>query len=851
MAGTLEPKNSSAMTPSRATRMEFDGDFYDLSQTLWGGWRFYDQIAPLAAAEKSADSAYVSNIHFWASGAWTLRPLQMELGRFIETDPGVTAVIGASDSTTIPGRWDPGTEYGLLDKFFRKTSAAATAPPSLSPTTMISTLPTALGTMTVAMDPILKTNSTLSINKGVCIRFAVNGINRGGYDWIGAVVFGQYALAFRGDGNAEIWEYGTPALGGSTAWKKHSSFRFSKANQVTGNYHQIICYPHVGPTGEKFIAFASANLDAPQQASAGLASTPGTRSTSGGVVSSEHLFRWDEIRAPIQDQSGGGGNVTTSAKLWILERRNVRAQWQVSTLVYAAAGSLLSDFWGTDPIDTRAVTLQSISRLPASTTITTTLYDGTGGAVSTATPGSAFYVGFDMTGPKTTTPVLWAYKTQRDPVSTLRSPTAFSLSGTGFRIQSGVSDPRTEIASVRCEDKFNAYPRLRTRAELPMRVIVTDSSSGTPTDIVLFQGTAISPLRTKLGKAGKRAGLGEWGSALTHPSAQWSQYQITAAGMWHRLQLVTLRTALSYQDFAYDAAASSSQIVGWKITDAIKRLLTAAGFPAAMQNIPDLAMRFRSGIGTQDSDRILEPSTSIAEMIVRLCRNYLGRFLVFDTNQGTYGKWTLVGAPTSTTALAAFVGGPTWSEGAPLLPGACLASYPAGTAPTFGRRESYLIAPENNHLVALTVVDGWGTGGVRVDNHLYNYKSYKVPSSTVDPDPDSPHYLGYEKTVILADPALWAGAAIGGWAETQKAVDFILFRLFAFTCMARERTRFVAPLLFITDPSTSRKRPLRFYDVVTLDGAAGWYVRSCTPRFDHDRQMTADYELERLVPYQP
>jgi hypothetical protein len=846
------------MTPNRVTRAYFDEPFYDLSQGLWGGWRWYDQIAPIAAAEKGADSSQCQNMHFWASGAWTLRPLQMEMGKFGETNPGVTGALGSSDCATIstsPTAWQPGTTYGLTDLFFRKSSADVTVTPtSLSPTAKITALPAALGTMTVAMDPILKTNATVPINQGICIRFCIDGLNRGGYDWIGAVAFGQYALGIRGDGWAELWEYGTPRGGGSAAWGKHTSFRYSKPNQVTRNYHQIIIYPHVGPTGEKYIAFASANLDSPQQGSAGFASSPGVRTTAGSLVSSEYLFRWDEIRSPIQDQSGGIGNVTTSDRLWILERRNVRGQWQLSRLVFAASGTLLSDFWGTEPADARPATLNRIAVLPASTTLTSTLKNGAGGTVTLSSPGDAFNVEWAFGGPKTTSPILWGYKVQREMVSTLRTPTAFDIPGTRWQVNQSAEDPRGVSASFLCEDLLGAYPRLKLRGELPVRIVVTDSSGETPFSVTLHQGVAISPLRTKMGRAGKKPGMsGMYGSATNH-TAEWSQYQITAAGMWHRLSAISLRSALNFQDFAFDATvglSATGQIQGWKITDAIKRLLTAAGFPSGMQRIPDLAQRFHPGIGTQDSDRILEPSTSIAETVVRLCRNYLGRFLVFDPNSGTNGQWTLVGAPSSTTALANFVGGPTWEPGDPLVNGACLSAYPAGTLPVFGHPESYYIAPENNHVVALTVVDGTGTGGYRIDNHVYNYLSYKVPGSSIDPDPDSPHYLGYEKAVILADPTLWAGAAIGGWDATQKAVDFVLFRVFAYSCMARERATFKAPLIFVTDPVTTRKRPLHFYDVVTYFGQTGWFVRSCNPNYSRDRQQTADYVLERLVPYQP
>lgn len=842
------------MTPGRVTRVVFDEDYYDLNQSLWGGWQFYDQVSPQVAAVKGADGRFSSNLYYWSSGAWTLRPLQMEMGRFAETNPGVTGALGSSSTTTITGKWNPATEYGLTDLFFRKDSAnVAVAPTSLSPSAAVTALPTALGTMTAPMDPILKTNANLGINQAICIRFAINGSFVGAYDWIGAIIFGQYALALRGDGWAEVWEYGTPRLGGSAAWGKHGTFRYSKPNQVTGFYHQIVVFPHVGPTSEKFIAFASANLDAPQQGAAGLASNPGTRSVSGGVVSSEYLHRWDETSTPTQDSAGGGGNVTTAGKLWILERRNLRAQWQVSHLVYADAGQLLTNMWGAETNDSRTVAVAKIGTLPASTSINSTLKNGLGVTVTTSTAGSAFYIQWDFAGPKTSTPILWAYKVHREATSTLRSPTSFTTPGTDYHIMSGVSDPRTEQAMFRVEDRNDEFPRLRTRAELPCRVVVTDSSGEDPVEVNLFKGTVISPLRTKLGMA-RSAGAAGLGDPVTHPSQEWSQYQCTAAGMWHRLQVTTLRTALSYQNFAYDSAAglgAQGQIQGWKITAAVEYLLKAAGFPSAMINIPDLAMRFKAGVGTQDSDRILEPSTSIAEMIVRLCRNYLGRFLVFDANQGTYGKWTLVGAPSSTTALAHFVGGPTWTPGDPPLPGHCLTSYAANTAPTFGRRGSYYVAPDHNHLVALTIVDTQGTGGTRVDNHLYNFLSYNVPGASVDADPDSPHYLGYERALILADPSLWAGSYIGGWEETQKTVDFVLMRLFAFTCMARQRTNFKAPLLFITDPATSRRRPLRFYDVVTLDGVEGWYVRSCTPDYRSDRLQTADYELERLVEYRP
>jgi hypothetical protein len=836
---TIEPRASSAMTPHRVTHVRFDVEEEAMMRGSWGGQRMFHSVSPIAARSKGADSPYSDNLFPWSSGAWTLRPRQWDTGTFAESSSGALILPG-SGLTTVTGVTHPFKTAGDFDSFFRKSGSGA-GWASLSAPAKVTSLSAALSSE-AALLPIAKSAAPLAINQGICLRFNVAGVSISNSGWIGAMIFGQYALGFRGNGIAEIWEYGTPP-GGSAVWRRHDGFRYSPSSKVNESTHHILIYPHIGVTGEKYIAFASVSLDSSEQSSAGMGSTVSASETTGGT---DKLFRWDE-RTDLPDQSGGATNVTTSDQLWLLERPGLRCHWQPSRLVFETTGTLISEFWASSIGDTRSVDLRYIRSLFTGCTVTPTFMNPSG--VATTTPGDYFYVRWNFAGTGTQTPILWGYKVQREPVFDSTTPTSFSPPSTNFSIQSGGNDPRSEQASLICEDKLDQYPRLRLRSEFSMEIVVTDSSGETPVDVKLFQGYAISPMRTKLGKAKKRPGMsGMYGTATNH-TAEWSQYQVTAAGMWRRLTETTTRAALSLEDFGYDGTATT--LLPWKITDAVKRLLTAGGFPSSMQRIPDLPMRLYPGIGTQDSDRILEPSTSIAETIIRMCRNYLGRFLVFDANSGTNGQWTLVGVPASTTPLANFVGGPEWSPGEPLLNGACLAAYPAGSLPTFGRRESYYIPPENNHVWAFTLADMSNTGGYRVDNHLYNHLSFKVPGSSVVPNPNSPHYIGRERLVILADPTLWAGAAVGGWEATQKAVDFVLHRVFAYTCMARQVVKFQAPLIFVTDPATSRKRPLRFYDVVTLDTETGWYVRSCEPNYQHDRQQLANYVLERLIPYQP
>jgi hypothetical protein len=861
------PKTDSAVTPGRATRIEWDYNLSQLSSRLWGGQRMFAAVAPGVASQKGADTRDSVRVHCWASGAWTIRPWQMSIALTQEKTPPVADfVLTPGDEletvpqTTLPLFRSPsggglatggdvaadGTDPAwrkkrAADKNWDEAGTALTAPLVASLTSAI----TAGGaTFTIPVKCIAKSNAALRANQGLCLRFSIPGTPHHAYDYIGGFLFGQYGVVLRGDGMAEIWEYASPAGGGTVRWAFLQTFRWTKPQRVCEISHMMIVYPHLGAHGEKFISFFGSEMDNSSAGSEGA----GSSGQRGPLQSTEFLFRWDEATS-TSEQAVSGNNVTTSAVFHLFERVDLRNFWQVSKLIFpktvgeAPAATLTGEEWASSPGDTRSVSSHAFQQTPSGTTLTH--------AVNTSADASR--VTFTFGGDGLDTPVLWGYRLYRNGSIATPALTGFTTKGKGFRLYAGGPDPRGDSASFVVDDLRDAYPRLRNRGELPFRIITSykASAEATAVDVPLFAGYAIQPYRIKKGQSRRRQGRGNVGELAVYPSPEWSQYNITAAGMWHRLTKVSTRTALAFEFFAYDQGETpptgSVVPVGWKVTEAIKYLLSMAGFPAGMVNIPDLAVRLRPGMSAL-AQQIAEPGASVAELIVKLCRSYLGRFLVFDPTQGTLGKWTLTGPPPpgDVTPLLNFVGA---HPGSGVKAQMHLWGYPAGVCPTIGNPESFTIPPENNHIHCMTFTEQ-GAVGRRVDNHLYNYLSYDVPGASIAADPDSAHYLGSERVLIVADPTLWAGAGSGGgWGDTQSLIDFTMLRLFVTTCMARRVVKFRAPLALVTDPETSLLRVPRFYDPVTYRGQAGWFIVECRPEWNSDRIQLASYELQRLEPY--
>jgi len=172
------------------------------------------------------------------------------------------------------------------------------------------------------------------------------------------------------------------------------------------------------------------------------------------------------------------------------------------------------------------------------------------------------------------------------------------------------------------------------------------------------------------------------------------------------------------------------------------------------------------------------------------------------------------------------------------------AAYAANTGPITDNVRYSTIRPEGNHLWLFTAPPFNGAGSWRSEAHLFNYRSYKVPGMTAQPDPNSAHYLGFEKMIIVPD----AGLIVPGSMElTQRAVNIAARRVFTYACLPRQVMPVRSPFVIVNDLRNGRPRPLRYYDAVTVNGQGGWYVRTPTVEITAPNHW-GTYELERIVP---
>ena len=883
---------NTALTPNRQTLVTFDLTEQVLVNGATAMRRAGQQIAPVAGRDKGADSAFSQGMRLWSPGFWSLRPIQDDFARMQEkalpaltpacifqpdVTPGTTTAgmncVGASLRRF--SSFTPTTGIGLAasasvntgsDPFYQKSVAAGASfaqvvGVSADVSALQPAIETDLGThLTQSLDPLLVVTDTQAANQGFCLRWFLPGHGLSTYDVVGSVHFGQYALVLYGNGDASLWEYARPVGNPSLpyAWGKRKTFQYCRANQVTGCHHAIVIYPVQGPNGEKMVCFTGAHLIASESGSGGLATTPNATRAAGHTTQHETYHKFDSVVDGGADESPGFA--TKAGRATVQWRRDLRPKFQLSQLLFQQIG-LLADqpaYVGVQTGAARTYTVQMTQRVPATCSLTAAIND----TITQSSTGTITrpYVVFTFSGNGGTSPNLWDYTLTQPEAVQVVTPGAFTANVTSCDLSGPDGDPRHERGSVTINDPSDQESRLRTRGELSARVHVNYTIPGTTTQaaVVLFRGYALRPRRLKHGKTGMADGSNGL-SVRAYPSPEWSEYGVTLVGMWERLTEVTSRTASSWQVFARDETAPNDPVTGnkppWKVTEVIKRLISVAGFPVGMVNIPDNPIRLSPGFASGGDDTILNVSTNIAEQLIVLVRGYLGQFLYFDANAGAIqadgmpiGQWTLLVQPDAgATPVFNFVTTPASTTRIRLPWGA--GGLPANTSITLAHLESYVVAPEANHLVLFTMDRSSRVGnGMLIGQHLFNAKSYNAPGFTNAVDVTSPHYFGgREKLLMKVDLSLWGGDGPDGLRLTQQVIDFVIRRYYNFACLARRIQPLYAPLAFILDASTGRYRGLRFLDPVTFNGVA-YYVRSASPRYTSDRVQTCDYELERIEP---
>jgi hypothetical protein len=884
---TLNPLT--AITPNRQTSATFDLDNHPfLTEQSWGGLRLSTRIASAISGDRGGDSQYHKRVHLWATGAWTLRPLQMHLSDVQERATTVPYVFlpvpGIGDSQ--PNVLKLTTAIPVLPKHKFKTPTTGTNTQdgdvfwvrSIVDTQLdyqkevgfpswVGDLKTEINDEVALIEPlrvIARTTTTQRADQGFCLRWQFFATKQTNPDIIGVFCFGQYAIAIGGNGFAHLWERAL-LQNDTLVWKRRRSFRYCQPGGAVTIGHSLIIFPHMGPQGQRYIAFHVANVGKTADPNSG-SSSIGNIGTASFKATSEDIFRWDEAHMGTKNRADQT-NVTTSENIFLMEREKIRCEWQISHLNYYPTGKLIDLPWASDQFPTSRQYFINVIKRNNNGNITSQINEAWLGLVpdfDIKNPAVEF--NFTSATNGTDTPLLWGYKINRQPIFN-QSPAniSFTTPVLETKIEIGEDDPRHEQASVTINDPTDAFPRLRNRGELTFRIQttykpLTGIGAGQTFKVVLFRGYALRPSRKKKGKADQTQGF--WSNKpRIYPSAEWSIYQISAAGMWYQLMHRTSRN-FSFQNFAFDQFAAlngEGNQVPWKVTDVIVELLRMAGFPSSMIGIIDLPIRLFPGVGAEESDRVFNPSTSIGSQVIRLAKAYLGMFLTFDVNSGTVGadlypvgQWKLVGPPPiGALPVANFVTGPPAGASTPGVNMINVFRYPIGTYQIIGEPERYVEPPENNHVWAFTLAGAEGGHAYKIDNHVYNPISYPVPGMTPQTDRESPHFLGYEKMLTYGCPAMWGGAQIGGYQQTQEIVNFILLRLFTFTCLARRVIHFYAPLVMIQSNNIAglQFRIPRFYDLVTYNGQIGWYIRSCTPDYNNDRAQMAHYAIETIVSY--
>ncbi len=746
---------------------------------------------------------------------------------------------------------------------------------------------TAFPAQNVRLDNWFYTDRVQQADQGFYLRWLFPGVPMSTPDTLFNFYFGQYCLIVDGSGKATLAEYCQPRGGGAYRWKQRSQFQYCRAGQAVGNPHTMTIFPHKGPNGEKFIIFAGNNVDTAQGGAMGLLSS----GSAGGTVHTDEFLYEANPLTRFNDVDDAPESVTKAAHIRLDVRQDMRPGFHVSKLIFRNFGGIIDSIHGLPDHSILSAADPIYGEKPFQVRVQATYPPSPSGALpsidavvnlDTVTEGSEsisnpyVYLTFNGTGSggiegaSYTTPILWSYEIYRPATNIIVNPGMFSLLASSASV-SGIAgpDPRQEHGNVIAHDLLGTHTRL-SRGKFAARVVMDyqEEPGGDIVPVVLSRGYALRPKFLKHGRTG-----------AAFPDHK--EYSFLISGIADRASAVSGRT-IGYEHFDLDEFAPTvtdgpraGSKPPWKVTDVIRFVLAQRGFvgpsihpggeltddDSSQILIPDLPIRLWSGTSEKSQDHVYNPHTDPIDMCVTLARNYLGGYLIWDANAGPLdssitededditpmGAWRLLQPPPpGATPVYNFVSSPTVeAEAGQFIPPHSPAAYASDATFIISSEEGYTIPPEINHVWVFTAPPTNETPGQRFERHLYNPKSYDVPGMSITSDPDSPHYLGFEQMRIVPCADLLNPA---DFVKTQLAVDFTARRIMDFAGRARKVLPISAPLVLITDAATSRKRPLRYYDPVTVNGVGGYYIRSVSPSITSPNHR-AQYEVERLIPF--
>lgn len=683
---------------------------------------------------------------------------------------------------------------------------------------------------------------------------------------------GNYALTLGGDGIAYLWE-----LTVANSWAIRKRFVWSPPSTVTKAWHAIYIRSDAYDSGGGVYKGSVINIQCMATQNGAAILLAAGAGTSIGSDTTQYYVPQGQTPPAI-----------TIVPPRVDIRRDIRALINISYTKFQTTGTLTTNMvqvpvqMGAVGAVDRPIFLNLFGSFTTGTGIAIDLRDSTGASCSAATAlayhngvatqgftrnaGQQSYyaiITFNANSSQSATPIVKAALFVRNGAVKSNSPTTFSPKYlTSYSIAGAGADPQTETATFEFNDYESALSSLTGRSGHSVRHTLTLPDA---TQSILFIGKALASKRFRRG-VGRANGLqklaADKSNAIGWPAEDWSSYIVTCAGLWDRLNQAKCTTTF---DFSQDQADPQGR--PWKVTDAISLLLSNAGLPSNMYDVPDLPIRLLVAPGDDASQAFrIEVYAEIFPFVLGMVQEYLGGFVTIDynaTNGGSgsdkFGCVRVKFAPRPDAMgnykpLANFVTDATWTD--VIRSKFNLNSYPSVTVgsqvikdvPIRGKTlTEWIERPEGNMVyVTGTVAAAQGAllavgNQVQLNSVIHNWPAaYFSDSQPIAPDTTSPDYTdGTPNIIVVVDPGL----------TTQAACDLRARRIFDLSCHARHHMSFEAPLALVMDAEDDlqiRKRKLMYGDPVTYNGET-WFVSSCVPDVGGPRggtrNSTAMYEL--------
>lgn len=890
------PAQGERVTPGRKSHLRLDTPDTFLVETPFARSFVLDQMA---LGERSLKQ----NVHFLPQIGWELIPNQLYEHDSRETTDGQA---GSLDPIADGGSLQVGTGWvkrplfhkptmlGALsgadpdlvtsgDGFIERTVAAGANWGDHNLTADQASYPGPHATQNIKMDRVAANDSTLDNEQSFVFRCDIPGNSRQSPKAIKSFYYpapagyhssrsygtsstdenkrkglGQYCMTLYGDGRAGISE--KTAFGD---WTNEVFFKYAPTTQVSGRRHTIYVRPIKSQTqpGAWRILFRCENT---AQGTSGL--TLISISTEGTALDST-LFIYRVPRAE--------GKTATAHPVAprVDARRDIRSKFQIKTTTFPESGLLRCDPFSIPffPTSVKPLRIVWLADLPTGCSITVQAFDARTGVALTPSGGTGafwkefsiafgqdyFYVEFTLHSNilKLNTPILYAYRAQRDGRIVTSAPTEVEIlpraAGTkgllqasfrGFSLNSSAGEPLQENGSVKIFDLLNSITRLKNRGDCPF-IYETEYDASDPTKrSILLEGYYNRPVRERRGRGPATGNTGGRGPRQEYPNYSWSSIQLQLIGKWKRLSEQYSNVRFNWHWIDPDSLTGAP----YKATDAIRYMLGWCGFTSAQIAIDDRDVRLWST--DNEMDLFMEPGAPILEYIMKICRDYLRCSLCWDANAGTAGVWRLIFTATPPyKRLARFVNGAsetgnTFASGRNLVHNLkAYGLYDDGggrmiqNVPIFSHSRR-IIPPEANAVLVTGVAFGDYSSYKKLTQWAVNPKSFNFYDGMDTADPDDPSYLGRIVPLFIIDPGL----------NTEAAVNWATRVYYNTACVPQIIDTVQAPLVLIDDPNDAIQRvdrKLRYYDPVVWEDGKTWLVQNVAIgdlRKDWNQQATYD-----------